>query len=260
MAAVRTLRRSLALLPVAAVLLLWEGLARAGIVSDFLLPRFTVVAGRIAEDAARGVLAIDIATTVVRALCGFAIAAVAGTTVGIAMVRSGWVRWFFDPIISVGFPTPKIALLPIFMLWLGLGDASKITMVAVACFFVIASNSFAGASGVDRQLVWSAKSLGASERAILTEIILPAATPQVVTGLQIALPIALIVTLVTEMILAGGGLGGQLLEAQRFADSVGIFAAIVEIAIAGTLLIHGVRLARRRLLRWHEESRGGAAG
>ncbi len=84
--------------------------------------------------------------------------------------------------------------------------------------------------GVDKELLWSARSLGASERQLLWEIILPAALPQILTGLQVALPISLIVAIVTEMLMGGAGLGGAMIAASRFANSPGVFAGIVEIA------------------------------
>jgi len=242
------------IVPIIGLFLVWEGLARCGFLTPFLLPRATIVLQRIAEDAKSGMLVEAVLLTTWRALAGFCIAAVLGVTVGIGMAGSRAVRWFFEPIISVGFPTPKIAFLPIFMLWLGLGDVSKISLAALSCFFIISSNAFAAATGVDRQLLWAARSLGVGRWAILREIILPAATPQVLTGLQIALPIALIVALSSEMIMGGGGIGGMLLDSSRYADSVGLFAGIVEIAILGAILIRGLSLARRRLLQWHAET------
>jgi NitT/TauT family transport system permease protein len=251
----RVLRSLAALLPVLAVLAFWEGFALSGVLTDFLLPRLTVVLARIWEDLREGLLLEAVALTCYRAVAGFGIAALLGVSVGVAMAGSRGARWFFEPVISVGFPTPKIAFLPILMLWLGLGDASKVAISALACFFIITTNTYLGAVGVDRQFLWAARSLGASRTQVLREIILPAATPQVLTGFQIALPIALITTLVGEMIMGGGGLGGLLLDSQRFADSVGLFAGIVEIAVLGTVLIRGLALLRRALLHWHAEAR-----
>ena len=182
------------------------------------------------------------------------IAAVVGVVLGTAMSRNAVARWFFDPIISVGFPMPKIAFLPIFMLWLGLYDVSKISMAVFNAIFPVITATIAAAEGVDRQLLWSARSLGASERQLLREIILPAALPQILTGLQVALPISMIVMIVTEMLMGGQGLGGAMIAASRFADSPGVFAGIVEIAIAGLCLVKGIALLRRRLLIWHQEA------
>jgi taurine transport system permease protein len=249
-------RRAGAIASLLVVFLAWEAASRAGIVTPFLLPPLSAVLGRVWEDTLSGEVAINLGLTLYRALAGFAIAGVAGVAIGILMTRRKWVRWFFDPIVSVGFPMPKIAFLPIFMLWLGLYDVSKISMAVFNAIFPVIAGTMAAAEGVDRQLLWSARSLGASERQLLREIILPAALPQILTGLQVALPISMIVTIVTivtEMLMGGQGLGGAMIAASRFADSPGVFAGIVEIAIAGLCVVKAMTLARRRLLAWHQE-------
>jgi ABC-type nitrate/sulfonate/bicarbonate transport system permease component len=241
-------------LPLIALVLAWEAVARAHILTAFLLPAPTVVLDRVRDDLMSGDLALNLGVTLYRAMAGFAIAAVAGVALGIVMSRNAVVRWFFDPIVSVAFPMPKIAFLPIFMLWLGLYDVSKISMVVFNAIFPVITATIAAAEGVDQYLLWSARSLGASERQLLREIILPAAMPQILTGLQVALPISLIVEIVTEMLMGGTGLGGAMIGASRFADSPGVFAGIVEIAIAGLALVKGISMIRRHLLVWHQEA------
>ena len=247
-------RRVGSFLPLIALVLAWEVASRSGVVSSFLLPPLSVVLERVWDDALSGELTINLGMTLYRALAGFAIAAVGGVVLGIVMTRNKFIRWFFDPIVSVGFPMPKIAFLPIFMLWLGLYDVSKISMAAFNAIFPVIVATMAAAEGVDRELLWSARSLGAGERQLLREIILPAALPQIMTGLQVALPISMIVTIVTEMLMGGQGLGGAMIAASRFADSPGVFAGIVEIAVAGLCLVKGIAALRRRLLIWHQEA------
>jgi NitT/TauT family transport system permease protein len=150
---------------------------------------------------------------------------------------------------------PKIAFIPIIVLWFGFYDTSKIIIIVFDCIFPIITATVAGTRGVDRNLIWSARNLGATERELLREIVLPAALPQILTGLQVALPIALIVTVIAEMTTAGSGLGGAMLHSSRFVDSMGVFAALVEIAIVGVLLIKGMAMLRARLLHWHQETR-----
>lgn len=247
-------RRAGAIGSLLVIVIAWEAASRAGIVTPFLLPPLSAVLARVWDDAASGELAVNLGLTLYRALAGFAIAGVAGVALGILMTRRRWVRWFFDPIVSVGFPMPKIAFLPVFMLWLGLYDFSKISMAVFNAIFPVIAATMAAAEGVDRHLLWSARSLGASERQLLREIILPAALPQILTGLQVALPISMIVMIVTEMLMGGQGLGGAMIAASRFADSPGVFAGIVEIAIAGLCLVRGITVLRRHLLRWHQEA------
>jgi len=236
------------------LLVAWEGVARSGAVTAYMLPRLSDVIARIAHDAVDGNLAEIVALTLYRALVGFAIAAVGGIALGLAMSRSVGVRWFFDPLISVGFPMPKIAFLPIIVLWLGVYDVSKISMVVFDAIFPVVTATLAGLAGVERELIWSARNLGARERELLWQVMLPAALPQIMTGLQVALPIALIVEVIAEMKMSGYGIGAAMITASRFADSRGVFAGILEIAIIGYVLVKGMALVRRRLLAWHAEA------
>ena len=232
----------------------WELYARSGAVSNFLLPPLSVVLERVWQDAVSGDLLLNLGATLYRGLFGFAIAAVAGVIIGILIARNAAVRWFFDPIVSIGFPMPKIAFLPIFMLWFGLYDTSKVTMIAVSAIFPVVTATVVATQGVEKELVWSARSLGAGERQLLWEVVLPAALPQILTGLQVALPISLIVAIVTEMLMGGTGLGAAMINASRFANSPGVFAGIVEIAIAGFCFVKGIAMLRRHLLIWHQEA------
>jgi ABC-type nitrate/sulfonate/bicarbonate transport system permease component len=232
----------------------WMALASSGLVTPFMLPKPGVVALRMWNDLTSGELLQNLGLTLYRSLAGFAIASIAGIALGIAMTRNRFVRWLFDPLISIGFPIPKIAFLPIITLWLGFYDVSKISMVVFDAIFPVVTATIAGTMAVERELLWSARNLGATEREMLGEIVFPAALPQIMTGLQVALPIALIVCIVAEMKMGGVGLGGAMITASRFADSPGVFAGIVEIAIAGYALVKLMALIRRRLLAWHPEA------
>ncbi len=232
----------------------WEWFARSGAVTPFMLPRLSAVLERIWSDLITGDLLLNTGVTVYRAMVGFLIAALAGTVLGMAISRGKLAHWFFDPIVSVGFPMPKIAFLPVIILWLGVYDVSKISMVVLDAIFPVITATVIGIRGVERELIWSARNMGAGEREILWQIALPAALPQIITGLQVALPIALIVAVVTEMLMGGYGLGGAMMMSSRFADSRGVFAGIVEIAVVGYVLVKGMAIVRRRLLLWHQEA------
>jgi ABC-type nitrate/sulfonate/bicarbonate transport system permease component len=250
-------RGGAAVFSILVVLIAWEVFARSGKVTAFMLPPFSAVAERIYADAISGALWRNLSVTMLRALTGFFIAAAGGIALGAAMARNKVVRWFFDPIISVGFPMPKIAFLPIIILWLGVYDVSKICIVVFDAIFPVVTATLAGIAGVDKVLIWSGRNMGASERELMWQIVLPAALPQILTGLQVALPIALIVAIIAEMAMGGYGLGGAMMSASRFADSRGVFAGIVEIAIVGYALIKAMAVIRRRLLAWHQEAESG---
>ena len=236
------------------VLAAWEAFARSGAVTSFLLPPFSVVIERVWQDAASGDLAANLGQTLYRVMIGFVIAGASGIALGILIARNTATRWFFDPIISVAFPMPKIAFLPVFMLWFGLYDLSKVTMIVFSAIFPVVTATVTSTQGVEKEMLWSARSLGVGQRRLLWEIILPAALPQILTGLQVALPVSMIVAIVTEILMGGPGLGGAMIAASRFADSPGVFAGIVEIAVAGFCLVKGMAILRRRLLHCHQEA------
>jgi len=236
------------------LLVAWEALARSGTFTAFQLPALSAVVERIWSDGVSGDLALNTSLTLYRALAAFCIAAVGGVAIGMAMSRNVIAQWFFDPIVSVGFPMPKIAFLPVVILWLGVYDVSKITIIVVDAIFPVIAATVIAIQGVERELIWSARNMGASSRELLTQIVLPAAFPQIMTGLQVALPLSLIVAVVAEMLMGGYGLGGAMMEASRFANSTGVFAGIVEIAVVGYVLVKAMALIRRRLLIWHQEA------
>jgi ABC-type nitrate/sulfonate/bicarbonate transport system permease component len=236
------------------LLLLWEAVARSGVMPAFMLPPLTVTIQQVVVDVASGEIFGTLGVSLYRALVGFAVAGIGGIVIGMMIVRSAAARWFFDPLISVGFPTPKVAFLPIFILWFGVYDLSKITMVTVDAIFPVLTATVIGLEGVERELIWSARNMGASNRRLLWEVMLPAALPQILTGLQVALPIALIVAIATEMIMGGTGIGGAMLQSSRMFESAKVFAGIIEISVAGYGLIKGMAMLRRRLLLWHQET------
>jgi ABC-type nitrate/sulfonate/bicarbonate transport system permease component len=232
----------------------WEWLATSGTFTPYQLPALSKVLVRIGDDITSGDFFINTGLTLYRALVGFLIAGVGGVILGMAMSRLRIARWFFDPIISVGFPMPKIAFLPVIILWLGVYDGSKITMIVFDAIFPVVAATIIAIQGVVQQLLWSARNMGANERELLWQVVLPAALPQIMTGLQVALPLSLIVAVVTEMLMGGYGLGGAMMTASRFANSVGVFAGIVEIAAVGYVMVKGMAILRRRLLIWHQEA------
>lgn len=241
-------------LSVVALLVAWEVLANSGAFTPFQLPALSKVLERIWSDAVSGDLAVNTGLTLYRALAGFLICAVGGVVIGTAMARNKIADWFFDPIVSIGFPMPKIAFLPVVILWLGVYDVSKITIIVIDAIFPVIAATVIGIRAVEREFIWSARNMGANNRELLWQIILPAALPQIMTGMQVSLPLCLIVAVVAEMLMGGYGLGGAMIEASRFANSVGVFAGIVEIAVVGYVLVKAMAVLRRRLLIWHQEA------
>jgi ABC-type nitrate/sulfonate/bicarbonate transport system permease component len=244
-------RRSLlGLLPILAVVVLWELASRLDLVSRVLLPPFSEVMVRLGELTVTGELLTALWVTTYRSFIGLFIATIVGMVVGLAMARIQSARWFFNPVIAIGFPLPTITLLPAFTLWFGAGDESKIWLVALTCFFPVAVSTFEGARHMNRQLLWSAQSLGSQGPSLFARVILPASVPFVFSGVRVALPLAVIVTFVAEMVGGGGGLGFLLIYGYRFLQTPTVLAALVAVLIFGVVLDQLLLWSRRVFLPW----------
>lgn len=246
-------------LPILVVIIAWEVAARAGAVSSVLLPPFSEVLRRLAELIITGEIPAALWITTYRAFGGLFVAVVAGTVVGLAMGRIAIVRWFFDPILAIGFPLPTITLLPAFIIWFGGGDASKIWLVALTCFFPIAVSTYEGVQHINRHLIWSAQSLGSRGTTLFRRVILPGSVPFVFSGIRVALPLAVIVTFVAEMVGGGGGLGFLLIYGYRFLQTPTVLAALIAVLIFGVVLDQLLLWARRIFLPWDVSDQEGGA-
>jgi ABC-type nitrate/sulfonate/bicarbonate transport system permease component len=241
-------------IPVLVLLAAWEIATRAGMVQLFLLPPLSNVLVRFYADTIAGVIPHHIIETSITALSGFFIAAAAGVLLGAMMAVSSKVRYFAEPLVSLAFPIPKISFMPIFVLWFGLDTLPKVLMVAFNCLIPIVSATYLGALAIDKYILWSARSLGTAPHKLFFKIVVPAAAPQVISGLQIALPQALIIGIVTEMLTSGDGLGSYMIRAVRFSDSETAFAGILAMLVTGLVYMQLAAVLRRHFLRWHAES------
>ena len=238
---------------VVAFFAIWEASTRLGAIRPFLLPSPSIIIDELRFQFGTGELVSNLWLTLRRLFAGFLIAAAIGIPVGIALARSKFMRWFFDPLLSAALPMPQVAFLPVFILWLGVGDVSKISLIVFSAIFPIIVQTWAGAQGIDRFIVWSAENFGVGRGAFVKDIVLPAASPQIFTGLQIAMPIALITTVVTEMLMGGTGVGGSIINGMRMSESPQLFAGIVAVGVVGYVLNAAMTRLRRRLLHWHQE-------
>ncbi len=254
-AQINWLRRALARnLSIVVVLILWEVTTRAGLFNNFLLPPLSLVLVRGWADLLDGELPRQILATASLTFFGFALAAVFGVAAGALMSMSAIVRRIMEPLVSVAFPIPKISFLPIFILWFGLGDMPKILMIAFTCVVPVVSATFLGTTTVDKYFLWSARTLGTHRHALFWKVVIPAAAPQIISGLQVAFPLAMIIAVVTEMLTGADGLGGYMIHAVRFAQSDRMFAGLLATLLTGMVFIQGFAWLRARLLVWHAES------
>jgi len=233
---------------------LWELVGTLKLINPFLVPPLEKVLGSLYWMAASGILFIETGITLKRALLGFFISIAISVPIGIGMSRIKFIKWFFDPIISIGFPAPKIAFLPVICLWFGMYDTSKVILAILSCSFPIIIETYLGTLETDKFLIWSAQNMGMKDKKLLWKVIFPMTLPQIFNGIQIAAPISLVTIVLAEMLAGGRGLGAYMMVSGRFARSDQVFAALVVLAILGYLLMAAMVRVRKRLLTWHEEA------
>jgi ABC-type nitrate/sulfonate/bicarbonate transport system permease component len=161
------------------------------------------------------------------------------------------VQLAFEPILLLIYPVPKPALIPLFMIWLGIGDFSKIAVIALACLLPVVVATFNGAKSVDPILLWSARARGTSERRLLWRVILPAIAPQVAAGVRTAIAIAIIVLVSSEFLSAQEGLGYLISNYGGVGADDAMLAVVIWLAAIGYLLDRLYLAALRRFMAWH---------
>jgi ABC-type nitrate/sulfonate/bicarbonate transport system permease component len=251
------MRRSrwvLRLLSPVAILLLWELAARSRRLNTLLFPAPSKALADLATLVSSGYLVKAVYASLFRVVCGFAIAVTVGITLGAVMARIRLVNDVFDPLVELLRPISPLALFPLAILWFGIGDASKIFIIALAASFPVILNTYAGVRSIDANLFRASRSLGANEIEIFRSIVLPGSLPHIFTGVRLAWGISLIVIIAAEMVGATVGLGYIVLEAQQTFRTERVFAGIFVIGIIGFVTDLGFRHLRRWLLPWYRES------
>jgi len=232
------------------VLAIWEILARTGTISKRLMPSLVEIAVAVWDALGSGDLVFHASISLGRALTGYALAIAFGVLLGVAMARSRLFDAMVEPIFSFGYPVPKIALYPIFIFVFGLGSLSKVMLIFLECLYPIAVNAFYGMRSVDRVQVWAARNMGASDRQIFWRVLLPGAAPAIFAGLRIALPISLIVVIITEMIGESRGLGHYITYASASFEYATAFAGVAAVAAIGFTLDRLLVWLRNRVIFW----------
>ena len=186
-----------------------------------------------------------------RAGAGLLAAVVIGVVLGVVMARVRAVEQAVEPILLLIYPVPKPAMIPLFMIWLGIGDFSKVAVIALACLLPVVVATFNGARSVDDVLLWSARARGTSERRLLWRVVLPAALPQIAAGVRTAIAIAIIVLVSSEFISAEKGLGYLIFAYGGVGADDAMLAVVIWLAALGYLLDRSYLAGLRRLMSWH---------
>jgi len=220
-----------------------------------ILPRYLVAPSVIVKTMVgmmvEGELLPHIKASLFRQSIGFSCGALAGSLTGILAGAFGPVGRFYEPIVSIMYPVPKVALLPLIFVWFGLGDLSKIIVMTMSIFFPTYLAAYHGAKSVRRIHIWTAQNAGASRARILFRVIAPSALPEIFNGLRIGLALSFVLMVTTELVVSKNGLGyivGRAEENLRFDR---MYVAIIVIGLIGLCADRALLAMRRRLLIGH---------
>jgi NitT/TauT family transport system permease protein len=195
---------------------------------------------------------INILASLRRMAIGFGIAVLVSIPLGLLMGRSRAVEAFFNPLLMVIYPVPKAALMPIIMLWLGVGDITKTLVIFLGVSLPVIYHSFEGAKAVEEKMLWSGAAMGLSPLQRLVRIVLPAALPEILTGCRTGLVLALITMITSEMIARQSGAGNILFNALDMGQYDTVYAMIIVVGAMGIALDAVFERVRARLVRWSE--------
>jgi NitT/TauT family transport system permease protein len=236
--------------PLLLLALLWEALPRAGVVSAEFLPPFSAVMKALFGLWRSGDLMLNAEASLMRAAIGLLLAVLVGSALGAGMALVPWVYRGVDPIVQIFYPLPKSALIPLVLVWFGLGDRSKTFLVFLGCLQPMILATYNGLRGVDAILGWSARSLGATKLQVVREVMFPAALPQLLTGLRTALAFMFLLMVSSELIIATNGLGYLIGSFGDQGSYPEMFATIVVVTGLGFAADRMFLAVSEHLLRW----------
>lgn len=242
--------RWLAVLSPVGLLLVWELLSRTGVLDARFVPPPSLIAQTLLALMRTGELPYHVGVSVERILAGFVLGAIPAVALGLAMGLNRSIRAAVMPLVAALYPIPKIAVYPLIIFYVGIGDASKVTIVAISIFFLVLLNTMAGVLGLDRAYANIARAYGARPIDVFTTIAWPGALPSIFVGLKLGMGFALIVIVGAELLGSDAGIGFLIWRAyQIFAIDV-MFAGLLVTALLGWLATAGLDWLERRALPW----------
>jgi NitT/TauT family transport system permease protein len=223
---------------------------RSGWISALTLPKPSDVLQTFKELFESGLLFKHMLPSLSRLLIGAAIGISVGIAVGVLIGLFSYVRSGMVPLVAAIFPIPKIALLPLFVIWFGIGEGSKFALIAFGTFTPTVVATYGAVDNVDRNLIRMGQSFGLSWFSIVRKIVIPGAMPGILSGLRISLAIAIILLVAAEMLGAEYGIGAYILEAGSLYDLERLFAGVVILSVLGVIISGIISMIERRLLLW----------
>jgi ABC-type nitrate/sulfonate/bicarbonate transport system permease component len=246
-------RRIPGLISLAAFLLFWHLITVVTDVSDILLPSPSAVWEQFVEVWGNGLLWPNVANSMKALAIGLSLAIVLGVVLGIIIGASPWLDLIASPYLWGFFATPRIAMAPLFVLWLGFGLQTKVWLVFLSALLPILLNCKEGVQTVDQSLINAARSFGARKRDLYLNVIAPYTLPFIATGIRNGIARGFVGLLIIELTVGSGGIGTQVMRAMRTFNSARMFAFIAVLVIVAMTLISISRRVEARLSRWREE-------
>lgn len=233
------------------LLAVWEIVARAEWVNPLIVPPFSKILAIFAETIADGQIPAQILVSMKRALVGYLLAAAVFIPLGILMGLSPTLYRLFEVVVEMLRPVPPPVVIPVALLFFGLGDEMKIFVIFFSCAWPILLNTLDGVHNLDWVLLNTARTFGLPRHKIIWQVILPACSPQIMTGLRVSLPIMLILVVISEMVGSTDGIGYFVLDSQRRFKVAQMYAGMLALAFLGYSLNQLFNLLHRWLLFWH---------
>ena len=246
----RPQHRALRLVALVGLLAVWEAVARVGWVPVLFLPSPVGVLLEAVEMLRSGELVGHLAASLSRLLLGFAVGAALGVAVGVVVGFFAVAEAVGTPVIAATFPIPKIALLPLLILWLGLGEPSKVAVIALGVFFPMAINTFTGVRQADPLLVRAAVAFGARRWSVIRKVVLPSALPMIFAGLRLGAGTALLLLVAAEMIAVESGIGFLVLHAGNLMQTTKLMVGIVVLSLLGVVSHWSLGRLERLAIPW----------
>ena len=232
------------------LLAIWELICQSGVVSSLFLPAPTAIISALLEMIADGEIGVSLAASLYRILAGFFIGSLVGLAVGLVTGTSALMDKIGTPIVNAIYPIPKIALLPLFILWLGIGELSKVTIIALGVFFPVAMNTYSGVKNVDTLLLKVAASFNASWWMTMKSVVLPNALPMIFAGLRLAAGTSLLLLVAAEMIAAQVGIGALILHYGDLMITDRLMAGVIVLSLLGLVFNLILQFLERKAIPW----------
>ncbi|MBV9522772.1 MAG: ABC transporter permease [Alphaproteobacteria bacterium] len=233
-----------------ALMALWQGLSAAAVLDPFFFSRPSDIVLRLGDWLVTGFIWEHLATTLTEALLAFAIGTVIGIAFGLAFARVALLAAVFDPYIRILNALPRVILAPIFLLWFGLGIASKVALGVTLVFFVVFFNTYQGVREVDLVILNNARMLQATDRQLLRHVYLPSAMAWIFSSLHTSIGFALVGAVVGEYLGSARGIGYVVAQAEGVFDTTGVFAGLILTSAVVLCIDLGIERLERYLLRW----------